>query len=872
MLGSGIVASVSVGDPVAPSRIDRFVVLATLASGRSGRLLAAWDPQLERTIAIKLHDARDREAHARLLAEARAMARLDHPNVVRVHEVGQHDGEIFVAMELVRGGTLASWCAERPHHTTARFHALLELAIQAARGLAGAHAAGLALHELAPGDLLVDDTGRLRLAGFRRVRTTIDDASDPTLLASDLLALCATLWAAALGVPAPTDAPELPGDRRGVAPWFLDILRRGLAHDPSARWPSAAALVVALERGRARPRRRGLLAVLTGLSLLAITFVLLRPTERDPCIAADPPRTPWTASTRQSLQTSLDAERSPSAYARFVSVARRLDHFETRWREEYFAACESARERGVLPQQGPPLDADDPRLACLDEARSGFAVVLAQIGQLGARQLASATTLTLALPDPLRCRERVIAPQGEHARDVALRLAEAGTLVDLRKNSEAERIVAALAAEGWAGNAGLQSRGHLVSSSSAYHQGEHARAYDEGLRALTMAEHAGDTEAEAESWIAIAYAELARTRIAEAEFAVARAASVAEAHGIPLLVYAAVLIRGGIELERGDPAKAVETYRFAERIMLRHRGEHDVALAGLYADLVAALTYAGRLEEAVVTARASVAIFEDLLGPDSPRTARSIVVLGVALADLGEADEAIEVLARGQRLLAADPESSPHDVLVARLKRAEQLTHTQRYDEALAELAAMKRTTTAADATLAIEMTRAMTLLESGHADEAVPSYEALLAGFADVPGHFGRFNRAVLRVNLALALARAGRTDEAVAMIEPTLAAYRDGGMSDTRIGGAMVELAEVHRLARHPAEAIAMGERALQLLTGVEAAPRSRARAQLGLARAHLELGQRDAAREHARLAADGFRASHDTRAAADAEALAR
>jgi serine/threonine protein kinase len=145
--------------------IGRYVVTSRLGQGGMGVVMAAYDPQLDRRVAIKLMrasraDRVEREAR-RLQREAMAMARMTHPNVITVHDVGEHAGRVYVAMELVEGETL-----------TARLHArlpwaqALELFTQAGRGLAAAHARGLVHRDFKPDNVMVGHDGRVRVMDF----------------------------------------------------------------------------------------------------------------------------------------------------------------------------------------------------------------------------------------------------------------------------------------------------------------------------------------------------------------------------------------------------------------------------------------------------------------------------------------------------------------------------------------------------------------------------------------------------------------------------------------------------------------------------------------------------------------------------------
>ncbi|PRQ04645.1 Serine/threonine-protein kinase PK-1 [Enhygromyxa salina] len=160
--------------------IGRFVILRLLGEGGMGKVYVGYDEQLDRKVAIKLlrPQAAAKRAEQRLVREAQALARLSHPNVVQVYEAGTDAGAVFIAMEIVDGRTLSEWAAE---HTSWR--ARLEALIQAGRGLAAAHAAGLVHRDFKPDNVLVGRDGRVRVLDFGLVRsvTAEVDADDEAL-------------------------------------------------------------------------------------------------------------------------------------------------------------------------------------------------------------------------------------------------------------------------------------------------------------------------------------------------------------------------------------------------------------------------------------------------------------------------------------------------------------------------------------------------------------------------------------------------------------------------------------------------------------------------------------------------------------------
>jgi diguanylate cyclase (GGDEF)-like protein len=191
-------ASTTVAEPIvalAPKprdHIGRFAVLHEIASGGMGVVYAARDDQLDRKVAIKLlhaRESRDRETYGRMMREARAMARLSHPNVVQVHDVGRLDsGDVFVAMEYVEGMNLRSWLKAGPRS----WRDVLDTFRQAGQGLVAAHAAGIVHRDFKPDNVVVTTDRRVKVLDFGLARwhdprdhlaavVEVDDAPTPSL-------------------------------------------------------------------------------------------------------------------------------------------------------------------------------------------------------------------------------------------------------------------------------------------------------------------------------------------------------------------------------------------------------------------------------------------------------------------------------------------------------------------------------------------------------------------------------------------------------------------------------------------------------------------------------------------------------------------
>lgn len=163
-----------------PKMIARFEVRSLVGIGGSAVIYSAWDAQQRRPVAIKLlrddHSFRP-DSQARFLREAKSIARLDHPNVVRIYEVGTHEGRVFLALEYVEGRTLREWVEqERPPVAE-----IVRRYVDAGRALEAAHAAGVMHRDFKPDNVLLGDDGRVRVLDFGLARSTRGTDSYQTL-------------------------------------------------------------------------------------------------------------------------------------------------------------------------------------------------------------------------------------------------------------------------------------------------------------------------------------------------------------------------------------------------------------------------------------------------------------------------------------------------------------------------------------------------------------------------------------------------------------------------------------------------------------------------------------------------------------------
>ncbi|MBX7077833.1 MAG: serine/threonine-protein kinase [Nannocystaceae bacterium] len=745
-------------------RIAQYHVLRPLGGGGMGLVFAAWDPALDRVIAIKVLRDPASDAGELLRREAVALARLRHPNVVSVFEVGEHAGQVYLAMELVDGETLRAWVRRWRARPRRDLGELVRVFVQIADGLAAAHAAGLVHRDVKPENVMIDGDGRVRVMDFGlaraqpRPRTDHDDARPsgggtttqsqglvgtpaymapeqfdgaPAGPAADQFAFVATLFEALYGQrarPERMDAaaavaldPIAVPRERGVPRRMQQLIRRGLALAPEQRWPSMRALVEEL-RALQRPAwQRWALAGGTAVATAGIAVGLAVAAGRDAMCTGSEAQLAgvWDATRAQALSQAADGGAASFVGEALARVVPRLDVYRDDWVAAHHDTCEAAQRRGDITQAQMDL-----RMACLDDRRHHLGALVDVIAGGDAEAIALAEQAVAELPSIASCSDAAyVARQGYRASEQA-----AARPVD-------ERVV----------------RAEVERSAGA---AERARALAAAARDDALGQGDG---------VAIARASLALGRAEAALFATREAyATLVEAyerarreHLLEVAIEAATeLVRvTGVDLSRADEGSW--WLRIAE---LDGSDEADPRLH-VRRELAAAamLDASGHSHDALARAQSAYALLRDELHADGRELASAQLSVGQFQLLTGEIDRGAQTIAAGaEALRAAVGDAHPDNARAQRL-----LAHAARLrgDVEGANRHA-ERALALAEAALGSDHVALTPMLESlalgralaGRDDEAVAALDRALALTRPRPLHDGIRARLIARRSDALA------------------------------------------------------------------------------------------------------------------------
>jgi len=431
--------------------LGRYVLLESVGEGGMGRVFRAYDPKLQREVALKVvrSEVLDPDARSRMLREARAMAKLTHPNVVAVYDAEESAAAVMLVMEYVSGRTLRDWVRAAEHP----WPEILGRFVEAGRGLAAAHAQGLLHRDFKPANVLLAESGAIKVTdfGLAKLAPGVDGDRSPGLTsdgrddvgnevltrtdtvigtprymapeqhqpgelgpAVDQYAFCVALWEALHARP-PFVASSLEAlleqKQRGPPAWscsavpraIAEAVCRGLAVDPQRRWPSMDALLQALSYEPAKPRRRAFAAVgvlgALGITAWATHGWIEARTQR--CSGARAHLEGiWDEARQRAVEAAIEG--TDVAYAGDVAarIVPRLDAYTDAWVTMHTEACGATTVRG---EQSTELM--DLRMACLGRAKVELEAAVRVLEAADAGVVEHAHDVVGGLPQLRRCAD-----------------------------------------------------------------------------------------------------------------------------------------------------------------------------------------------------------------------------------------------------------------------------------------------------------------------------------------------------------------------------------------------------------------------------------------------------------------------------------
>jgi len=657
--------------------LGRYLILEVLGVGGMGVVYKAHDPELDRHVALKVlrPELLGENGGARLLREARSMARLTHPNVVTVHDVGTFGGQVYLAMEYVQGLTLKQWLQTGQRD----WRAVVDIFYQAGRGLAAAHAAGLVHRDFKPDNTMIAPGGVAKVTDFGLARGLPhgppEDAGEvdagaaiapqvtrtgtlvgtPAYMAPELsrgtadartdqFSFCVALYEGLCGVRpfagsslaerwdairAGQLQPPPRESRVKVPPWLHRAVVRGLSAAPDRRHPSMDALLDRLDPSRRRGRRRWLLAASAGAvaCLAAVTGYLLVTAKPEPCEGG---HARWEAvySPRvdREIRRAFLATGKPYAARAHQNVRRALAAFGEQWTGAFRKACLATRSRGEQTERVMEL-----RMHCLNqrlqEARSLVSLLRRADASVVRRSVLAASSLSRLAPcsDVKALLERAPLPDDPAARERVLGLQRA--LAEVRALGEVGRYPEGLRrARGVMEEAKAAGHGPTVAEASFWlglmnrKNGRHQEAVGPLERAARRAMAVRRLRLGVRAWtelVELQGVDLERPTLGR-ELARDAEAAIASLGGDPALEGDLAKRRGHVELRVNRLERALTEYGRSVRLLERAHGASHPRVANALAAEARCLQKMERYKEALRQFERARSIQERELGPDHP--------------------------------------------------------------------------------------------------------------------------------------------------------------------------------------------------------------------------------------------------------------
>lgn len=616
--------------------VSRFERLERIGHGGMGVVYRAWDPLLERQVAIKVLHPRTRDS-VRILDEARALATLAHPNIVAVLDVGREGDEVFVVMEYVAGETLADVMARRP-----QLSELAPLFHQIAEGLGAAHDQGVVHHDIKPSNVLITTTGVARIADFGLARVLQDERERPIGgtrgfaapeqvegrscdTRADLYSLTAIVYAATFGTPPVTDggAASLPPGPQ-TPKRLQKFLRKGLRHDPEQRFETADAWSRALRRAMGHRGRRWL-GSLGGFAIAVAGSALATGAwDHDaPCGNGGARDNPWSEPRREAARNRLASSQQQFTRRAFADVDGRMTLATDAWRLSHSDACTAG---------------DHATVACLDAQRSGLQDFADWLPTATDVELQRIPDALLALPKPSDCLPRgpSVAPPGQLQKLDEV-LARANSMLAGGRYTEARTLLRSVELPAGVREHSSRLGAHAYTLGRASKlSGDHPGAAVEFEKAylLHLLAERDALAADAAALLAALYAEqlanpaTARRWIRNSQAALHRRTATPAQRGAAYLSLGAAHY-GLSQLDEASLALA----EAAAALPPNHRSRVDLGTAQ------AAVRYqTGDIEGAIAAQRESLDASVDLFGEEHPRLVAPTQNLGILYEERGDTE------------------------------------------------------------------------------------------------------------------------------------------------------------------------------------------------------------------------------------------
>ena len=745
--------------PVALARgtlVGRYVVLDKLGEGGMGVVYGAFDPELDRKVAIKVLQGKDAGGssggdQAWLVREAQALARLAHPNVVAVHDVGSLPGDqVFVAMELVEGDTMRAWLKAKARS----WREVVPVMLAAGQGLAAAHEVGLVHRDFKPENVLVGKDGRVRVMdfGLARLRADDDGITPPPRRSSDLqidsrspLSAELTLAGHVVGTPAymapeiydqhPADARtdqfafgvtlfealyhQRPYDKKDLLPTrsapprpnvpagahvpnqLAKLVLRAIAIDPAERFASMRALLAELARDPFARRRAVVFAAAGAAAVLAVAggVFAFAHHRSELCTGADARLAGvWDPHVKDAVHAAFGKTNKPFAEKSFTGLARALDGYTGEWTKAVTESCRATRISGEQTEDVMSL-----RTACFDQRLEEVRALskLLVDADAGIVQKGDAVVFGLdALADcanvavlrapgmpPPEIKDKV-ASLAKRTAEARAQLVAGNYLPALVATKTVTDEAVALHWDPIAADA-LQIRAAALLAVG--NMKEAAQVFADATWAAVRG-HRDDMAAHAAFSTAMMTSEaLGKPTDAQVwiDFGVALMSRAGVDHGLSTHHYQ---VAGMVAAESGDINRAVALYEKAyEEATLLYGGKDAPAMASTESDLGTTLSKSGAYTLAVPHYEHALALRIGSVGDEHPDVALMMSNLGLAYSHIGELQKAHDTLAKALALREKlFGKTSPF--LVATLDNYGELLAKQgSYDDALAAIARAKK-------------------------------------------------------------------------------------------------------------------------------------------------------------------------------------